>query len=131
MVLLLGDITKMSLVVITAGSPTLPQADRHRPNRSEICALLRRCGRNDYRNGTRPHTRRAVVEVRSDVGPPRSFQPLGFFHQFTALLRLAAKMAATNKYLARSNKSRTGTKATKRWRSLMLGEPAQPSTYQT
>jgi hypothetical protein len=61
-----------------------------------------------------PHTRRAVVEVRSDVGPPRSFQPLRFFHQFAALLRLAAKMAATNKYLARSNKSRTGAKATKR-----------------
>jgi hypothetical protein len=31
-----------------------------------------------------PHTRRAVVEVRSDVGPPRSFQPLRFFHQFAA-----------------------------------------------
>jgi hypothetical protein len=46
-------------------SALLPQADRHRPNRSEICALLRRCAWNVYQKRSRPHTRRALVEVRS------------------------------------------------------------------
>jgi hypothetical protein len=47
--------------------------------------------------------------------PPRSFQPLRLLHEFAASpAGRPAKMAATNKYLARSNKSRTGPEATKK-----------------